>query len=97
MQMYKTWSDLFQQFVITCPQTVTDTTELCTSDMLNPSFDFSQRLPCHAYALELEHPDKFCLPDPLFFTDMPDIAAYINPGLFDFLFHTIAFRKKGLK
>ena len=58
MQAYKICRDLFQQFIITCFETVPDTTELRTRDVLDSSFDFHQRFPCHVYALELEHPSN---------------------------------------
>ena len=89
MQAYKICRDLFQQFIITCSETVPDTTELRTRDVLDSSFDFHQRFPCHAYALELEHPNKLRLSDSLFFTNTADIPANVNAGLFDFLLHAI--------
>ena len=58
MQVYKICCDLFLQFIITCSETVPDTTELRTCDVLYSSFDFYQRLPCYVYALELGHPSN---------------------------------------
>lgn len=78
---------LFQQFVIACSQAVPDTTELRPCDVLYSSFNFDQSFPCHVQAPELEHTDKLCLPDSLFFSDTADISANINANLFDFLFH----------
>ena len=57
--------------------------------MLDSSFDFYQRFPCHIQALELEHTDKFSLSNSFFFSDAADIPANVNTSLLDFLFHAI--------